>query len=83
MPVLPGDSRADWDRDVLDDPRVTQQLFGRWVRAHGGAFWDTFLVYGPQTHWSSEPEGALESGSPIIGATNELKKGLLPLIGEG
>ena len=88
MPVLAGDSQQAWDPDVLDDPRVTQlwdgrQLVGSWLHAHGGAFWDTFLVYGPPTRWSSEPEGALASGSPIIGATDELEGSLLPLIGDG
>jgi hypothetical protein len=87
MPVLAGDSRTAWDREVLDDPRVTQlwdgrQLVGRWLQAHGGAFWDTFLVYGPQARWSNEPEGALASGSSIIGATDELERSVLPLIGE-
>ncbi len=88
MPVLAGDSRAAWDREVLDDPRVTQlwdgrQLLGSWLQAHGDAFWDTFLVYGPDAHWRSEPAEALASGSPIIGATDELQRGLLPLIGAG
>jgi hypothetical protein len=88
MPVLAGDSRTAWDRDVLHDPRVTQlwdarQLVGSWLQAHGGAFWDTFLVYGSHARWRNEPEGALASGSPIIGATNELQRGLLPLIGAG
>ncbi len=86
MPVLAGDSRAAWDRDVLDDPRVTQlwdggQLFGRWLQAQGGAFWDTFLVYGPDARWTTQPEGALASGAPTIGATGELRRSLVPLIG--
>ena len=88
MPVLAGDSRAAWDREVLDDPRVTQlwdpqQLLGTWLQAHGGAFWDTFLAYGPDARWDSEPGDALASGSPIIGATDELQRGLLPLIAAG
>jgi hypothetical protein len=61
MPVLAGDSQAAWDREVLDDPRVTQlwdasQLVGSWLQAHGGAFWDTFLVYDPHTRWDTEPK---------------------------
>jgi hypothetical protein len=87
MPVLAGDSRTAWDREVLDDMRVTQlwdgrQLVGSWLQAHGGALWDTFLVYGPDARWESEPESALASGAPIIGATDELERSLLPLIGE-
>lgn len=88
MPVLAGDSHVAWDREVLDDPRVTQlwdpqQLVGTWLQAHGGAFWDTFLVYDPDARWRSEPGEALASGSPIIGATDELHRGLLPLIAAG
>jgi hypothetical protein len=88
MPVLGGDRRAAWDRDVLADPRVIQlwdpeQLFGTWLQTHGGAFWDTFVVYGAGSRWEGEPDGGLASGSPIIGATDELERGLLPLIGEG
>jgi hypothetical protein len=88
MPVLGGDSRAAWDREVLDDPRVTQlwdggQLFGSWLQTHGGSFWDTFVVYGPDARWEDEPSGGLASGAPIIGATDELERGLLPLIGQG
>ncbi len=87
IPVLAGDNKTAWDKDVLDDPRVTQlwdaqQIVGSWLQAHGGAFWDTFLIYGPDTRWDSEPEGSLASGSPIIGATDELEQGLLPLIGK-
>jgi hypothetical protein len=88
MPVLAGDNQAAWGPEVLDDPPVTQlwdarQLVGSWLQAHGGAFWDTFLVYGADAHWDSEPAEALASGSPIIGATDELQGGLLPLIGAG
>ncbi len=85
MPVLAGDDRSSWDRHVLDDPRVTQlwdarQLFGTWLQAHGGAFWDTYLVYRPATRWRNEPGGEISSGSPIIGATSALQKSLLPLL---
>jgi hypothetical protein len=88
MPVLAGDRRSAWDRDVLQDPRVTQlwdpqQLLGSWLQAHGGAFWDSFLVYSPDAHWDNEPGDGVASGSPIIGATKELESALLPLIGEG
>jgi hypothetical protein len=88
MPVLAGDSRTAWDRNVLDDPRVSQlwdgeQLFGSWLQAHGGAFWDTYLLYGPKARWHNQPTKPIASGSPIIGATDELKRSLPPLLGEG
>jgi hypothetical protein len=87
MPVLAGDSKAAWDKDVLADPRVTQlwdgrQLFGSWLQAHGGAFWDTFLLYNPRARWHDAPTRPLASGSPIIGATDALQRALLPLIGD-
>ena len=85
MPVLAGDSRAAWDRDVLGDRRVTQlwderQLVGSWLQAHGGAFWDTYLLYGPTAHWRDRLTTPLASGSPIIGATSELSRALEPLL---
>jgi hypothetical protein len=85
MPVLAGDSRGAWDRGVRDDPRVTQlwdgqQLFGSWVQAHGGAFWDTFLLYGPEARWRDRPTAPLAAGSPIIGATSELSRAATPLL---
>jgi hypothetical protein len=42
-----------------------------------------FLVYGHDAHWRSKPAEALTAGSPIIGATDELERDLLPLIGAG
>jgi hypothetical protein len=88
MPALAGDSQTAWDAHVLADPRVSQlwdahQLFGRWLQAHGGAFWDTFLLYGPTARWRTKPTTPLASGSPIVGATDQLEQRLLPLIGQG
>ncbi len=88
MPVLAGDSRGAWDKAVLADPRVTQlwdgrQLFGSWLQTRGGAFWDSFLLYGPKARWHETPSRPLASGSPIIGATDSLERGLQPLIGGG
>ena len=85
MPVLAGDSRAAWDKAVLADPRVTQlwdgrQLFGSWLQAHGGAFWDTFLFYGPGARWHEQPTEPLASGSPIIGATDQLARAATRLL---
>ncbi len=85
MPVLAGDRRAAWDRDVLADRRVTQlwddrQLVGIWLQAHGGAFWDTYLLYGPTARWEDRLTTPIASGSPIIGATGELLEALKPLL---
>jgi hypothetical protein len=80
MPALPGDSRSAWDRHdrhILQDRRVTQlwdahDVLGTWLSAHGGSFWDTFLLYGPKSRWDDRPTKPLASGSPIIGATDVL-----------
>ena len=85
MPVFAGDRRGAWDDKVLDDPRVTQlwdggQLFGSWLQAHGGAFWDTFLFYGPEARWRDKPTRPLATGTPIIGATGELGKAAASLL---
>ena len=86
MPVLAGDRRDAWDRTVLADPRITQlwddrQLVGSWLQAHGGAFWDTFLLYGPKARWRDRPTRPLATGSPIIGATDELGRTTARLLG--
>lgn len=85
MPVLAGDSRARWDRDVLRDPRVTQlwdqdQVVGTWFQAHGGSFWDAYLLFGPGTRWHARPAGLVSTGSPIIGATDELGRNVARLL---
>ena len=69
---------------IADDPIVGvatrysaqdgRQLFGTWLQAHGGAFWDTFLFYGPKARWHNEPTRPLATGSPIIGATGDLSR---------
>jgi hypothetical protein len=86
MPVLAGDSREAWNRSVISDPRVTQlwdqnQVLGTWLQQHGGAFWDTFLVYGPKARWTSHPTVPSASGSPIIGATDSLSHALAATLG--
>jgi hypothetical protein len=85
MPVLAGDNRVSWDRNVIADPRVTQlwdggQLVGRWLQTHGGAFWDTYLLYGPHARWRNRPTKPIASGSPIIGATDTLSRALQQLL---
>jgi hypothetical protein len=85
MPVLAGDSREAWNRDVLADRRVTQlwdqnQTVGSWLQQHGGAFWDAFLVYRPTARWSAHPTAPVAEGSPIIGSTDALERALTPLL---
>jgi hypothetical protein len=85
MPVLAGDSRARWDRSVLRDRRVTQlwdadQVVGTWLQANGGAFWDAYLLFGPGARWRNRPTGVVSSGSPIVGATDELSRDIRRLL---
>ena len=85
MPVLAGDSRQAWNREVLADPRVTQlwdqtQTVGTWLQQHGGPFWDAFLVYTPTARWSTHPTVPAAEGSPIIGSTDALERALEPIL---
>lgn len=84
LPMLVGDSQALIDRRVLSDPRVTyywdpQRVVGRWfsgnVTQQPGITWDAFFLYGAQAHWDSTPGPLVQSGSSIIGNTNDLLSG--------
>ena len=70
---------------MLADPRVMNlwdrnALLGRWFQTHGGAFWDAFLLFGPDARWRDEPEGLISWGSSIIGASDQLRHDLVPLL---
>jgi len=85
MPVLPGDSRAAWNDEVLDDARVTQlwdqdQVVGTWFQRHGGPFWDAFLYYRPDAHWRNHPTDPDAWGSTILGSTGELEHALSAML---
>ena len=58
-----------------------EQLVGTWLQAHGGAFWDAYLLYGPNARWRDQPTEAVSAGSPIIGSTDELSRAVKQLLG--
>jgi hypothetical protein len=94
LPMLAGDSRGRWDRDVLDDPRVVSlwdgdRIAGRWFGDHpigglgspGGVVWDAYYAFGKASHWSAEPTGVVAAGSDIIDNVSGLEQRFLPLLG--
>ena len=89
FPVLGGDSRAAWDPTVIPDSRVrqyydTQRLIGRWFAQSGQPsddfVWDTYLLYGPDAKWESEPAPLISSGGTIIAQSADLQAAVLPLL---
>lgn len=92
LPMLATDARSEWDDGLLNDPRVRhfwdeERVAGRWfaeadLRADqfGPIVWDAYLLFGPGSRWDDEPTALLGSGSPVIGATDALKRELAPLL---
>ena len=93
MPILPTDSRSQWDDELLDDPRVTHLwdeagTAGRWfadpdnlgLRYPGPVVWDAFLLFDRQARWDRTPSNLASSGWTVIGRTDELKAALEPLL---
>jgi hypothetical protein len=85
LPMLAGDSRQLIDQRVLSDPRVTyywdsNRIVGDWfsheVTQAPGTTWDAFFLYGAQARWESTPRPLVASGSTIIGAKDDLLKGV-------
>ena len=93
LPILPGDSRSAWDKNVLADPRVVSlwdenRIAGRWFADHqtggldrpGGVVWDAFLAFDKAAHWQQEPSGLVAAASTIIGNTAALERHFIPLL---
>lgn len=87
--MLVGDSKAFVDPKLLNDRRVTnfwdgQKLTGQWFGQHvtggGGTVWDAYFLYGAQAHWADQPDPIVGSGSPVIGATDQLLQSIDPLL---
>jgi len=93
LPMLPGDSRGEWDKSVLGDPRVVQfwdgqRVVGRWLADRhnidigypGPVVWDAFLLFNREARWGRPPTNLLTSGFPVIGDSANLKARLTPLL---
>ncbi len=86
VPALPTDSRSEWSRLVLDDPRVRHL----WDQEHAVAdalaerighdapvAYDIFAVYRSGARWNDAP---VESGWTVIGESNQLRTALVPML---
>lgn len=93
MPVLPTDSRSEWDPNVLDDGRVLSlwdegRLVGTWlagqsrvaIESLGPFVWDAFLLFGPDARWGSAPTGLIATGVPVIGESGKLTSAVRSLL---
>jgi hypothetical protein len=88
--MLAGDSKLFVDLKLLNDRRVTNfwdenKLTGQWFSRHvtnakGGTTWDAYFLYGAQAHWDQQPGPLVDSGSPVIGATDQLHQSIDPLL---
>jgi len=84
-----GDARNRWDAAGLTDPRVThlwdeQDVSGDWlasnVSGYQGSDWDTYLLFGPDATWTSQPTPLRSSGSTVAAQIDQLSQALSPLL---
>lgn len=92
LPMLATDAREEWDPSALADERVShfwdeervvgQSLADQSVGDLGssGIVWDAYFVFGPEAGWGSAPGPLLAAGAPVIDATADLEKALVPLL---
>lgn len=92
LPMLATDAREEWDPGVLADERVAhfwdeERVVGTSLADQGvgdlgysGIVWDAFLVFGPEAAWGSEPGPLVAAGAPVVDATADLEKALVPLL---
>jgi hypothetical protein len=85
-----GDARNRWDAAGLTDPRVVhlwdaQDVSGDWlvsnVAGYQGGDWDTYLLFGPDASWTSQPGPLASSGSPVDHQIDDLRQAMNPLLG--
>ena len=83
-----GDARNRWDAAGLTDPRVThlwddKDVSGEWLAANVGGYqgsdWDTYLLFGPDATWTSQPTPLRSSGSPVDHQIDQLSQAVTPL----
>lgn len=84
-----GDGRNRWDAAGLTDPRVVHlwdanDVSGGWlvsnVQGYQGSDWDTYLLFGPDATWTSQPTPLRSSGGPVDGQIDALSQALSPLL---
>jgi len=84
-----GDARRRWDAAGLTDQRVVhlwdgKDVSGDWLVDHvpgyQGSDWDTYLLFGPEATWTSQPTALRSSGSPVAEQIDPLSHALSPLL---
>ena len=89
VPKVFGDARHRWDAAGLTDPRVVHlwdepNVSGEWlaanVQGHQGGDWDTYLLFGPDAIWTSQPTPLRSSGSSVASEIDQLSRALSPLL---
>jgi hypothetical protein len=84
-----GDARRRWDAAGLSDPRVVHlwdgnDVSGDWLVGHvsgyQGGDWDTYLLFGPEATWTSQPTPLRSSGSPVAEQIDALSQAVSPLL---
>jgi hypothetical protein len=84
-----GDARHRWDAAGLTDRRVVHlwdgnDVSGDWlvnhVSGYQGGDWDTYLLFGPEATWSSQPTPLRSSGSPVDDQVDALSQAFSPLL---
>jgi hypothetical protein len=84
-----GDARRRWDAAGLTDPRVVhlwdpQDVSGDWLAAnldgYQGSDWDTYLLFGPDATWASQPTPLRSSGGGVAAQIDQLSQALSPLL---
>ena len=80
-----GDARSRWDAAGLIDPRVAhlwdaKDVSGAWlagnVPGYQGSEWDTYLLFGPEATWTSQPSPLRSSGAPVFDQIQQLSQAL-------
>jgi hypothetical protein len=84
-----GDARSRWDAAGLTDPRVVhlwdaKDVSGAWlarnVPGYQGSDWDSYLLFGPEATWTSQPTRLRSSGAPVLDQIEQLSQALNPLL---
>jgi hypothetical protein len=84
-----GDARRRWDAAGLTDPRVVHlwdgnDVSGDWLAAnvdgYQGSDWDTYLLFGPDATWTSQPTPLRSSGGSVAAQVDQLSQALSPLL---
>jgi hypothetical protein len=84
-----GDARNRWDAAGLTDPRVVhlwdaKDVSGDWmvgnVAGYQGGDWDTYLLFGPDATWTSQPGPLASSGGPVDHQIQDLSRAIAALL---